>query len=177
MKNALLLLLCLSSNFSCNKSENESTPDTTVEIVNSLNYPVLNLLIAYKIGSTYKLHSNLGYFDRGDIKEIDFDPSNGLEIYVYYDAVESGVSVTKMITNPFIVKKSEKNSIQISPINHSKAVSKTSPEYPGSNPDSGQVRMCGKHNGKQLYRGPDGGCYYINSNGNKTYVARSECNC
>ncbi len=25
-------------------------------------------------------------------------------------------------------------------------------------------------------RGPRGGCYYINSNGNKTYVARSLCN-
>ncbi|WP_025742387.1 hypothetical protein [Aquimarina pacifica] len=29
---------------------------------------------------------------------------------------------------------------------------------------------------KTYYRGPRGGCYYINSNGNKTYVARSMCN-
>ena len=36
---------------------------------------------------------------------------------------------------------------------------------------------CNIHNGKQLYKGPQGGCYYINSNGNKTYVDRSECNC
>lgn len=36
---------------------------------------------------------------------------------------------------------------------------------------------CGFHNGKQLYTGPKGGCYYFNSNGNKTYVDRSECNC
>lgn len=36
---------------------------------------------------------------------------------------------------------------------------------------------CGLHNGKQLYKGPQGGCYYINSNGNKTYVDRSYCNC
>lgn len=35
---------------------------------------------------------------------------------------------------------------------------------------------CGTHNGKQLWTGPRGGCYYINSNGNKTYVDRSECN-
>lgn len=35
---------------------------------------------------------------------------------------------------------------------------------------------CGTHNGKQLWTGPKGGCYYINSNGNKTYVDRSECN-
>jgi hypothetical protein len=37
---------------------------------------------------------------------------------------------------------------------------------------------CGTHNGNQLWTGPKGGCYYINSNGNKTYVDRSECyNC
>lgn len=36
---------------------------------------------------------------------------------------------------------------------------------------------CGTHNGKQLWIGPKGGCYYKNSNGNKTYVERAECNC
>jgi hypothetical protein len=36
---------------------------------------------------------------------------------------------------------------------------------------------CGTHNGKQLYKGPQGGCYYINDSGNKTYVDASECNC
>jgi len=36
---------------------------------------------------------------------------------------------------------------------------------------------CGFHNGNQLWTGPRGGCYYYNSNGNKTYVDRSECNC
>ncbi|KGL62926.1 hypothetical protein [Polaribacter sp. Hel1_85] len=35
---------------------------------------------------------------------------------------------------------------------------------------------CGTHNGKTLYTGPEGGCYYYNSNNNKTYVDRSECN-
>ena len=33
---------------------------------------------------------------------------------------------------------------------------------------------CGTYNGKTLYTGPRNGCYYINSNGNKTYVDRSE---
>ena len=36
---------------------------------------------------------------------------------------------------------------------------------------------CGTHNGNTLYTGPQGGCYYYNSNGNKTYVDRTECNC
>lgn len=29
---------------------------------------------------------------------------------------------------------------------------------------------------RKLIRGPRGGCYYINRNGNKTYVDRSLCN-
>jgi len=31
------------------------------------------------------------------------------------------------------------------------------------------------HAVRQYIRGPRGGCYYINSNGNKTYVDRSFC--
>lgn len=46
---------------------------------------------------------------------------------------------------------------------------------PGSNP--GSSSGCGTHNGKTLHKGSDGGCYYINSNGNKTYVDRSLCRC
>ena len=37
--------------------------------------------------------------------------------------------------------------------------------------------QCGTYNGHQLYKGPRNGCYYINSNGNKEYVAHSFCNC
>jgi Protein of unknown function (DUF3157). len=33
-----------------------------------------------------------------------------------------------------------------------------------------------KPTGRTYIRGPRGGCYYINSNGNKTYVDRSFCN-
>lgn len=36
---------------------------------------------------------------------------------------------------------------------------------------------CGFYNGNRLRTGPKGGCYYINSNNNKTYVDRSFCNC
>jgi hypothetical protein len=38
-------------------------------------------------------------------------------------------------------------------------------------------RSCGTYNGHNLYKGPNGGCYYINSKGNKTYVDRKHCNC
>lgn len=38
--------------------------------------------------------------------------------------------------------------------------------------------QCGKgKSGQQLYKGSKGGCYYINSNGNKTYIDKSNCNC
>lgn len=30
---------------------------------------------------------------------------------------------------------------------------------------------------KSLQKGPEGGCYYINSNGNKSYVDRTDCSC
>ena len=43
--------------------------------------------------------------------------------------------------------------------------------------EKSDVYGCGYHNGHPLYKGPEGGCYYINSNGNKTYVDRSECDC
>lgn len=43
--------------------------------------------------------------------------------------------------------------------------------------DSPSPQPCGTRNGKTLYKGADGGCYYLNSSGNKTYVDRSECNC
>ncbi|WP_448698111.1 hypothetical protein ACFGVR_14920 [Mucilaginibacter sp. AW1-3] len=49
--------------------------------------------------------------------------------------------------------------------------SKTSETTPGDS-------TCGTYkSGQQLYKGPDGGCYYYNSNNNKTYVDRSNCTC
>ncbi|SHM86620.1 hypothetical protein [Chitinophaga sp. CF418] len=42
---------------------------------------------------------------------------------------------------------------------------------------SGGSSGCGYHNGKPLHLGSSGGCYYINSSGNRTYVTRSECKC
>ena len=39
------------------------------------------------------------------------------------------------------------------------------------------VTNCGDYNGHTLHKGPKGGCYYINSSGNKEYVERSLCDC
>lgn len=39
-------------------------------------------------------------------------------------------------------------------------------------------RPCGTYkSGQSLRQGPEGGCYYINPNGNKTYVEREACKC
>lgn len=48
-----------------------------------------------------------------------------------------------------------------------------------NDPDSTALKewKCGTHNGKQLWTGPRGGCYYYNSKRNKVYVDRNECNC
>jgi|SRR5690606_18253993 len=47
------------------------------------------------------------------------------------------------------------------------------PNSPIRNTGSSSVK---KQTGRKYIRGPRGGCYYINSNGNKTYVDRSFCN-
>ena len=49
----------------------------------------------------------------------------------------------------------------------------TAPAAPPPVAASGGSRRSG--GGRQLHVGPRGGCYYINGNGNKTYVDRSEC--
>jgi hypothetical protein len=43
--------------------------------------------------------------------------------------------------------------------------------------NTGGSNNCGWYNGKPTYKGPNGGCYYYNSNGNKTYVDSQYCPC
>lgn len=38
-------------------------------------------------------------------------------------------------------------------------------------------QICAIYDGHQLYKGPKGGCYYINGNGGKTYIEREKCHC
>lgn len=44
-----------------------------------------------------------------------------------------------------------------------------------SSPSGSSSQGPRRSGGRQLHVGPRGGCYYYNSNGNKTYVDRSEC--
>lgn len=43
--------------------------------------------------------------------------------------------------------------------------------------DNSSSGNCGWYNDKPTYKGPQGGCYYWNSNGNKTYVDAQYCPC
>jgi hypothetical protein len=45
------------------------------------------------------------------------------------------------------------------------------------NNNSEQEWVCGEYHGKTLYTGPRGGCYYKQSDGEKTYVDRKYCKC
>lgn len=44
-------------------------------------------------------------------------------------------------------------------------------------PSNDYERECGTYNGKTLYTGPKGGCYYKQTDGEKTYVERVYCKC
>lgn len=47
----------------------------------------------------------------------------------------------------------------------------------GGNGSSKDEWVCGTYNGKTLYTGPRGGCYYYQSDREKTYVDRKHCSC
>lgn len=47
----------------------------------------------------------------------------------------------------------------------------------GKNNNSEQEWVCGEYHGKTLYTGLRGGCYYKQSDGEKTYVDRKYCKC
>jgi len=51
-----------------------------------------------------------------------------------------------------------------------------SPSYKRSKKNNSTYRKKRYTSYRSYIRGPRGGCYYINSNGNKTYVSRSMCN-
>lgn len=38
-------------------------------------------------------------------------------------------------------------------------------------------KQCGYYKNRMLYKGPKGGCYYLNKSGNKSYVSRGLCRC
>ncbi len=95
----------------------------------------------------------------------------------------STLPVTVTVTPPITVTVSPPVTITVTPpitttITPPVTVTSTPPN-PGtvSSPPSTGDSKCGIYNGKQLYIGPKGGCYYINSNGNKTYVDRGYCSC
>ena len=57
------------------------------------------------------------------------------------------------------------------------ACSKADPPTSSAAGSAPAPASCGTYNGHTLYKGPQGGCYYIKPNGAKEYVDRSKCRC
>lgn len=81
-------------------------------------------------------------------------------------------TVTK--TNVPVVKKT-KVKVKTKPVVNEtrvKVKTKTPTKFKETNERAPRIpdRVTGQYNGKKVYMGPRGGRYYINSNGNKTYI-------
>ena len=61
--------------------------------------------------------------------------------------------------------------------NNKNNITNTTGKGKSKNNNSEQEWVCGEYHGKTLYTGPRGGCYYKQSDGEKTYVDRKYCKC
>lgn len=61
--------------------------------------------------------------------------------------------------------------------NNKNNITNTTGKGKSKNNNSEQEWVCGEYRGKTLYTGPRGGCYYKQSDGEKTYVDRKYCKC
>ena len=76
---------------------------------------------------------------------------------------EVWIKMTDLTSEFLSLKKNETNHI-------------SSPESNSISPNSTNTKSVRYKTSRVYRRGPRGGCYYINSNGNKTYVSKSYCN-
>ncbi|WP_430968312.1 SH3 domain-containing protein [Spongiimicrobium sp. 2-473A-2-J] len=86
--------------------------------------------------------------------------------YVHRTYVTKGTANTSSSNKPSITNSIKSTNTSAS---NYKSISASKKSYSGKSTPR-------KYKSKTYYRGPRGGCYYINSNGNKTYVDRSMCN-
>ena len=82
--------------------------------------------------------------------------------------IEKNNSISEFIKTQIADRKSVSNTNDNSPSYSSSLKS--------SNSNNSTYKTKSHRSSRTYYRGPRGGCYYINSNGNKTYVSRSLCN-
>lgn len=85
----------------------------------------------------------------------------------------SNISTTEYIKSIQTEKKLN-NSLQGSPSSYTPSSYSSSTK--STNSSSSSYKPKRYKSSRNYYRGSRGGCYYINSNGNKSYVARSLCN-
>ncbi len=111
------------------------------------------------VGLPSSLNAKLSNLDILEVQAFKNNVNGILNIQIYLKNI---LIQTKTITDPF-----ESILIKYNSSKKQFEVSNNSPEE----------WYCGVYNSNKLITGPKGGCYYINSNGNKTYVDRGLCNC
>jgi hypothetical protein len=148
--------------------------DTKIESNNS-KITILNLK---KNATITLLKRNCSFYETPseNSKIIEF-PKKKTSIYLieYY---KYG-TYFKAIYNNKIGYIKEKDLRQIKKVRELKLVKKSENTYSNSLISKKKAKTTYKKKrtySRSYYRGPRGGCYYINSNGNKSYVSRSLCN-
>jgi len=179
VKRLILALFSITTFYSCSKTEvspsqNNITPPSIPKYSNLIDFQIKGTSESVYL----KYRNETGTYTEKD----NFKPPFGVQFKSYnFDTakfeVENLYSTGTIVVNVYV-----KDTLV-------KTIESTAPkgkiffEYYTKNGKSFGYQSapsswnCGIYNGKVVYTGPLGGCYYINSNGNKTYVDRSYCSC
>jgi hypothetical protein len=173
----LIVFACILCLFSCKKIDTNVDNIEVLQIVVKDYRPTYNGSLNWGIDFTFSARVTLN----GSIN-VEYDIYSQGVLYKHY-SYKVQLSLTNQET--FTYNTLESAQITGAEIKNIKAMGLTTDggyeitimQPIGRVSGSGSTGGCGTHNGHQLYKGPNGGCYYYNSNGNKTYVDASECHC
>jgi len=155
MKHIYLLFIALI--LGCSKDDNNEG-----NIIYRYEFECVQCSVTYTAGNGSTKTENIsGKVSRSVNFTIDVD----ITIYVTLPAGNTEMSYVTIYRNNDFVGHKEGSSSYI-----------TGYRYSGGS-SGGSTNGCGSYNGRTLHIGPKGGCYYINKNGNQTYVDRSYCRC
>lgn len=106
------------------------------------------------------------------------DNEEKIDSYRFAESLNTPVSLKDTMTTPVTIEKinTGTNSIKKQTKNYRYSSNSNSSVTTSKKKVKKKQNSTKKNNGRVYIRGPRGGCYYINSNGNKTYVDRSLCN-
>lgn len=173
----LIVFACILSLFSCKKIDTKVKEERTLLVVVKDYRPTTSGNLSWGIDLTFYPIVTLN----GSVN-VEYDIYSQGTLYKHY-SYKVQFSLTNQST--FTYNTSESAQLTGAEIKNIKVAGLTTDgdyeisimQPTGNVSGSGSSGGCGTHNGHQLYKGSSGGCYYINSNGNKTYVDASECHC